>query len=132
MKEKLERVNVSMKSTSALWEESRTHSDTVTKLPHDKKQHSECLTELNRRYSLSLACLTFALVGIPLGVTAQRRETSIGFALSLGTGLLYMLLILVGDVMSDRPSVMPHLLVWTPNVIFLAMGFWLFARLSRK
>lgn len=132
MKEKLERVNVSMKSTPTLWQESRTQMDTVTNLPHDKKQHSECLTELNRRYSLSLACLTFALVGIPLGVTAQRRETSVGFALSLGTGLLYMMLILVGDVMSDRPSVFPHLLVWSPNLIFLGLGFWLFARLSRK
>ncbi|MEM7015626.1 MAG: LptF/LptG family permease, partial [Verrucomicrobiota bacterium] len=39
-------------------------------------------TDRQKRFSLSLACVTFALIGIPLGISAQRRETSVGFAIS--------------------------------------------------
>jgi lipopolysaccharide export system permease protein len=132
LKEKTERINSSMKSTMQLWGEMQDGLDTNTRAVLDKKQISESRTELNKRYSFSLACLTFALVGIPLGVTAQRRETSVGFALSLVVALSYMLFILVGDILSDKPSSFPHLLMWAPNVLFLTIGGVMFYRLSRK
>jgi lipopolysaccharide export LptBFGC system permease protein LptF len=132
LKERTERVNASMKSTAMLWQEVSSGRDSVTELEMDKKARSSSKTELNKRYSFSLACLTFALVGIPLGVTAQRRETSAGFALSLITALVYMVFILVGDILNDQPGSYPHLLMWAPNVLFLTIGGVLFYRLSRK
>jgi lipopolysaccharide export system permease protein len=78
LRDRTERVNASMKSTEQLWQEMQTREDSVTRVAMDKKQFSSSKTELNKRYSFPLACLTFALVGIPLGVTAQRRETSAG------------------------------------------------------
>ena len=96
------------------------------------KHLSLARTELNKRYSFSLACLTFALVGIPLGVTAQRRETSTGFALSLITAVVYIVFIILADTLNDQPSSYPHLIMWLPNVLFLGIGGWLFGRLSRK
>ena len=132
LKGKTERVNASMKDTSTLWREVNTSMDSVTKLPMDKKQRSVSLTELNKRYSFSLACLTFALVGIPLGITAQRRETTIGFVLSLITAVVYLVFIFFADGQNSRPSVYPHLLMWLPNVVFLTIGGTLFYRLSKK
>ncbi len=132
LKESRERVNASMKTTSELWTELSHGVDTNTQQPMDEKALSSSLTELNKRYSFPLACLTFALVGIPLGVTAQRRETSAGFALSLMTALVYMLFILLGDILNDQPSAFPHLLMWAPNVLFLGIGGVMFYRLSRK
>ncbi len=132
LKESKERVNAGMKSTTELWTELESGVDTTTALPMDEKALSSSRTELNKRYSFPLACLTFALVGIPLGVTAQRRETSAGFALSLITALVYMLFILLGDILNDQPSSYPHLLMWAPNALFLGIGGVLFYRLSRK
>jgi lipopolysaccharide export system permease protein len=126
------RVNASMKSTSTLWEEVMTLVDSVTHKPMDKVDRSRSLTELNKRYSFSLACFTFALVGIPLGVTAHRRETSSGFALSLITATVYLVFIILADTLNSNPSAMPHLIMWVPNVLFLGIGSWLFYRLSRK
>ena len=40
-------------------------------------------TEINKRFSLSFASIAFAMIAIPLGIVAQRRETSVGFAISL-------------------------------------------------
>jgi lipopolysaccharide export system permease protein len=126
------RVNASMKSTSALAEEVRTWKDTFTGEPLNDVTRSLSLTELSKRYSFSLACFTFALVGIPLGVTAQRRETSSGFALSLITATVYIVFIILADTLNDKPAAMPHLIMWAPNVIFLGIGGWLFYKLSRK
>lgn len=97
-----------------------------------EKKLSTMRTELNKRMSFSMACLTFVLIGIPLGVTAQRRETSIGFLLSLVIAIVYFLFIIIADTMRDNPGAKPHLLMWLPNVIFVGLGLILFLRLSRK
>ncbi len=143
--EKLERVSPSMMSTPELAGKLGEQNAAAKKEPEPgagkkkregdsaREQASMLRTELNKRFSLSLACFVFALVGIPLGVTAQRRETSIGFALSLVIGVIYMGLMILGDgIFKGKPSALPHLLVWLPNVIFLSLGGFLFWRLSRR
>lgn len=132
LKDKSVRVNASMKSTDQLWEELAVKKDVITGKEMEPKHLSQSRTELNKRYSFSLACLTFALVGIPLGVTAQRRETSTGFALSLVTATVYIGFIIFGDTMNEKPGSFPHLIMWLPNVLFLGIGGWLFYKLSRK
>ncbi|GAA5140470.1 LPS export ABC transporter permease LptF [Prosthecobacter algae] len=132
LKEDTVKVNASMKSTSTLWDEVGSWVDGVTGKKMDDKEHSKSLTELSKRYSFSLACFTFALVGIPLGVTAQRRETSTGFALSLITATVYLVFIILADTLNSKPAAMPHLIMWAPNVLFLGIGGWLFYRLSRR
>lgn len=132
LKDKSMKVNASMKSTDQLWEELAVKKDVVTGREMEPKHLSQSRTELSMRYSFSLACLTFALVGIPLGVTAQRRETSIGFALSLITATVYIGFIILGDALNEKPGLFPHLIMWIPNVLFLSLGGWLFYKLSRK
>lgn len=93
---------------------------------------SSVRTEISLRMSFSMACITLGMIGIPLGITAQRRETSIGFAISLIVGIVYFLLIVIADIMRENDSVYPHFLVWLPNLLFLTLGFYLFRRLSQK
>ena len=98
----------------------------------DPKMRSSGRTEINKRFSFPIACLVFALVGVPLGITAHRRETSFGFAMSLVVGIFYFLFIIVADTLRSNAKLHPELLVWFPNVLFLALGFWMFRRLSRQ
>jgi lipopolysaccharide export system permease protein len=98
----------------------------------DPKMRSASRTEINKRFSFPIACLVFALVGVPLGITAHRRETSFGFAASLVVGVFYFLFIIVADTLRSNPKLHPELLVWFPNVLFLGIGWWLFRRLSRQ
>ena len=132
LKGKTERINASMKSTMTLWGEVISGTDSATGLELDKMAKSVALTEVSKRYSFSLACITFALIGIPLGITAQRRETTAGFVLSLVTALAYYFFILLADMFNEKPSVYPHLLMWLPNILFLGIGGWMFLKLSRK
>ena len=78
------------------------------------------------------SCLAFALIGVPLGVTAHRRETSIGFAMGLIVGFTYFIFIIIADTLRANPKMHPELLVWFPNVLFLVLGAWMFQRLRRQ
>lgn len=98
----------------------------------DKRERSASRTEINKRFSFPFSCLAFALIGVPLGVTAHRRETSIGFAMSLIVGIVYFLFIIIADTLRANPKLHPELLVWFPNVLFLTLGALLFRRLARQ
>ena len=43
--------------------------------------------ELNKRFVFAMASLCFVLIGIPLGIRSQRKESSIGMAISLAVSL---------------------------------------------
>jgi LPS export ABC transporter permease LptF len=98
----------------------------------NKQQQSASRTEINKRFSFPMSCLAFALIGVPLGVTAHRRETSIGFAMGLIVAISYFLFVIIGDTLRANPKVHPELLVWFPNVLFLVLGAFLFRRLARQ
>ena len=89
-------------------------------------------TELNIRLAFSVSCLTFALIGVPLGITAQRRETTAGFALSLFIAVIYYVLLTFAQMKREQPELYPQLLVWIPNILFITLGVILFIRVSRK
>ena len=56
-------------------------------------------TEINKRFSFPFSCIAFALIGVPLGITTHRRETSVGFAIGLIVAIFYFLFIIIADTM---------------------------------
>lgn len=92
----------------------------------------EKVVELSKRLGNALATIALALLAVPLAVTAQRKETSVGFAISLALGLCYYFLIFMADLAHNRPALHPALLVWLPNLLFFGIGTYRFLRLSRR
>ncbi len=90
------------------------------------------LVELSKRFSNALGTIALALLAVPLAVTAQRKETAVGFAISLALGLCYYVLIFLADLTRSRPALHPVILVWMPNVLFFMLGAFRFWRLSRR
>ncbi len=89
-------------------------------------------TELSMRMAFSVSCITFALIGVPLGITAQRRETTAGFVFSLLIAVVYYVLLTMAQMKREDPELYPHILVWVPNILFIALGLFLFFKVSRK
>jgi lipopolysaccharide export system permease protein len=98
----------------------------------NQRERSASRTEINKRFSFPFACMAFAIIGVPLGVTAHRRETSIGFAMGLIVATTYFLFVIIGDTLRGNPKAHPELLVWFPNVLFIVLGILLFRRLARQ
>jgi lipopolysaccharide export system permease protein len=93
---------------------------------------SPYLTELQSRFAFSLTAFTFIVVGVPLAIQTQRRETSVGIIITLGIVLLYYVLGAVGKGLKGQATLYPELIIWAPNVIFQIVGGWLFYRANRK
>jgi len=98
----------------------------------NKREQSESRTEINKRFSFPFACIAFAIIGVPLGVTAHRRETSIGFAMGLIVAISYFLFVIIADTLRANPRMHPELLIWIPNVLFIVLGALLFRRMAKQ
>lgn len=96
------------------------------------RERSASRTEINKRFSFPFACIAFAIIGVPLGITAHRRETSIGFAVGLMVAVAYFLFVIIADTLRGNPKVHPELLIWIPNILFIVLGAFLFRRLARQ
>ena len=112
-------------SSYTLWE----LADFLAKGAGDRE--TEAIVEFNKRFSVSLACAAFALIAVPLGITAHRKETSVGFALSLIIAFTYFFFIIMADTFRNNPAAHPSVLIWVPNVLFFGLGSYMFLRLSK-
>jgi len=80
------------------------------------------------KLALPAACLVIALFGAPLAMTNPRAGPAWGIAISLGTTVLYLLLINLSKAVGATGIVDPTISAWVPNGIFLLLGGWLMIR----
>ncbi len=97
----------------------------------DRSTISAITTELHKRLSLSLACVSFVLLGIPLAIRAHRGEKSIGMALSLGVIFVFYLFVAYAQTMDESPQKFPHLIIWVPNLLYAGFGWFRMVKYTR-
>lgn len=94
--------------------------------PLAKKIRQDVLNEYYRRVALPFAPFGFALLGVALGIQNRRTGRSGGFAFSISIILVYYILLSLGTNLSSRQTVPAWLAIWFPNMLFTALGLWLF------
>lgn len=86
--------------------------------------------EVKRNQKLAIPAATFVIVlfGAPLATSAKRGGAAFGVGASLGSTILYMLLLRVSGSLGTTGALDPLLAAWIPNALFLVAGLILLAR----
>jgi len=107
------------------------------KVPPERRKESaqaqmKVALVIEDKFNTALAALTFAVVGVPLGIKVSRRETSANLGVAVLLALGYYLLTVMIGWLDRHPEYRPDLLLWLPNAVFLLLGAWLFSRIDRR
>ncbi|MCX6998464.1 MAG: LptF/LptG family permease [Kiritimatiellaeota bacterium] len=86
------------------------------------------VVDANTRLGLALSCFAFTLLGIPLGIKSHRRETSIGFAISILIVFFFYFFLFFADALVRQPELRPDLIVWVPVLLSEVVGYLLLRR----
>ena len=97
-----------------------------------KRSISSLEVEIQKKYSIPVACIVFVLVGAPLGIMARQGGMAFGGGLSLGFFLIYWAFLIGGEQLADRGFIGPVLAMWAPNIIVGMGGIFLVVRSVRE
>ncbi len=92
------------------------------------KRNYEAETELARKYMIPVATLLFALLGVSLGLKPARGGQSERFGVSVALFFFYYSLMRVGQTLGERGVLNAFIAMAIPDVVFVALGIWLFIR----
>jgi LPS export ABC transporter permease LptF/LPS export ABC transporter permease LptG len=116
-----QRPSVLEADTRSLWDQIQSRSGTG-------EEQRAAAVEFHRRLALPFACLSFALIGLPLGVSTSRGSKSMGLVLSLLLMLAYYLILAGGTKIAGNSQVSPFFGVWFGNIVLAALGVLLLIR----
>ena len=91
-------------------------------------QANKLLVKREQKISLPVATLIIILFGTPLATSPKRGGSAHGIGVSLGSTLLYLLLLKISAGFGAGNALPPMWAAWLPNIIFLAIGAVLLKR----
>ena len=79
-----------------------------------RKDLSKMKVEFSKRFVFAMASICFVLAGVPLGIRAQRKESTVGMAISLCIALGYYLVTILMLSLDGKYAIHPEYLIWLP------------------
>lgn len=89
----------------------------------DPEEERTLRTEFHKRWAITILCVVFALIGVGLGTTTNRRAAKAGgMILCIGLIIFYWIIYVSFEGFARSGSVPVALAIWTPNIIFGCIG----------
>jgi lipopolysaccharide export system permease protein len=123
-----ERVKFSKLDEMTLWE----LHEQIDKPDAQGPTSREMMIELNQRLASPFTCLIFAILGLPLGIQSSRSGKMRGFTIGLGVVMVYYVFLLYGKALGETGVIPPAVGVWTPNILFMAVGLYIYFRKANE
>ena len=84
------------------------------------------------RLSVSLACLAFALFGMPLAIIIRPRGKAMSYGFAIGLIFFYYVVLKLGASLGQTDSALAGLVILSPNIILMGLGIFMFRRTVRS
>jgi lipopolysaccharide export system permease protein len=97
----------------------------------DVQQVRKLQVSLNLKYSIPFICLSFALIGAPLGLRPHRTSSSIGLGLSVLIIFAFYVFSFVTQALGQTGALGPPVAAWLPNAVCLIVGLGLLVRANQ-
>jgi len=78
--------------------------------------------------TIPVTCLVILLFGAPLATSNQRGGAAYGVGVSLGTTIVFLMLIQLTKAIGGKGIIPPEIAAWVPSVLFAVVGAWLLSR----
>ena len=78
--------------------------------------------EIQKKISLAVACIVFALLGVPVAIHFPRGGIGLVIGLSLGVFTVYYIGLIGGEELGNRRVVPTFWAMWSANILFTAVG----------
>jgi len=95
-----------------------------------KSSVSGYLIEVYKKYSLAVAAVIFAILGIPLGIIAKNGSAAISVSYSLVFFIFYWAFLIGGEYLADKGQVSPNIAMWSGDAILALTAVWLLRKVS--
>lgn len=99
--------------------------DSTQQIKDIKRQICRAKVEFSKRFVFALASICFVFIGIPLGIRSQRKESSIGMAISLAVSLGYYMIIMLMLSLQKSYAIHPEILIYLPVAICAIIACYL-------
>ncbi len=116
-------INHPFPCAAQLWENAHTDARYYA-VEMNKKNERAFRTEGIQRASFACACIVFSLIGVPLAITARRKDTSTGFALGIIVAAIYFVALVFCELSRKAGGITPYIVLWIPNVLCAAYAIW--------
>lgn len=114
------------------WSEQLTTPELKSYLDRQEKRGVANIKEYNveydRRFSFPFSSFILTLIGVSLASRKVRGGMGLHLGLGLGISFTYILLDTISGSFAQGGVIAPVIAVWTPNIMFALIGFWLYLR----
>jgi lipopolysaccharide export system permease protein len=83
--------------------------------------HNEIMY-VQQKFSIPVACLVFAIIGLALGLTVARDGKLAGFVLGIGVIFAYYVTMYLAEALAKGAWIRPELARWVPNILLGVAG----------
>ncbi|OPZ69208.1 MAG: putative permease YjgP/YjgQ family protein [bacterium ADurb.Bin478] len=90
-----------------------------------QRKNSSLMVEVQKKYSIPVACIIFVLIGAPLGIMARRGSLAMAGGISFAFFLLYWTTLIGGEELADKQLISPFAAMWTANILVGIAGLYL-------
>lgn len=89
---------------------------------------NELRVERMLKLAVPFTCVIIALFGAPLATSTQRGGTAYGVGISLGTTVVFLVMIQLTKAIGGKGLLTPELAAWLPNILFGVIGLVMLSR----